>query len=216
MAITTIQKTGGAYRVGNPYVIAGQTYVPREEPNYSAEGVASWYGDKFHGRLTANGEIYDMNALTAAHPTLPLPSYVRVTNLENYRSMILRTNDRGPFHNNRLIDLSVSAAKLLGFYDQGLAQVRVEYFGPAELEGSDDDKLVATLHRNDPHSTESSTIMSSRPIASNQIMAFRQATSTQRERSTATKLDKAATQVNADIRGFAIFSEPVERMTARE
>jgi rare lipoprotein A len=145
-----IPKGGGSYRLGDPYVIAGRTYVPRDEPNYRSEGTASWYGGEFHGRLTANGEIFDANALTAAHPTLPLPSYVRVTNLENNLSMIVRLNDRGPFHNDRLIDLSVRAAKLLGFYERGLAQVRVEYLGPAEIEGSDDKKLVSSLRRVHP------------------------------------------------------------------
>src|SRR5207344_1660560 len=105
--------------------------------------------DKFHGRLTANGEIFNTFALSAAHPTLPLPSYVRVTNLENRRSVIVRLNDRGPFHDNRLIDVSVKTAKLLGFYEQGLAKVRVDYVGPAELEGSDEKTLMATLREGD-------------------------------------------------------------------
>jgi len=145
-----IQKRGGTYRVGEPYVIAGRTYTPQVDPDYRAEGTASWYGDKFHGRLTANGEVFDTFALSAAHPTLPLPSYVRVTNLENRRSLIVRLNDRGPFHDDRLIDVSVKTAQLLGFYDQGITKVRVDYIGPAELEGSDDDKLVATLRDDDP------------------------------------------------------------------
>jgi len=140
-----IAKARGSYRVGDPYVIGGRTYTPRIEPDYRAEGVASWYGDKFHGRLTANGEVFDTFALSAAHPTLPLPSYVRVTNLENRRSVIVRLNDRGPFHDNRLIDVSIKTAKLLGFYEQGLARVQVDYIGPAELGGSDDVKLATTL-----------------------------------------------------------------------
>lgn len=142
-------KRGGTYRVGEPYVVAGRTYTPQAAPDYRAEGTASWYGDKFHGRLTANGEIYNIYALSAAHPTLPLPSYVRVTNLENRRSIVVRLNDRGPFHDNRLIDVSVRTAKILGFYGQGLAQVRVDYIGPAELSGSDDDTLAATLRHDD-------------------------------------------------------------------
>lgn len=140
-----VSKGRGTYRVGEPYVIAGRTYTPREEPDYRAEGMASWYGDKFHGRLTANGEIFNTFSLSAAHPTLPLPSYVRVTNLENRRSVIVRLNDRGPFHDNRLIDVSVKTAKLLGFYEQGIAKVQVDYVGPAELEGSDYEKLATTL-----------------------------------------------------------------------
>jgi peptidoglycan lytic transglycosylase len=143
-------KGGGTYHVGKPYVISGHTYVPREDTNYDAEGVASWYGDDFHGRLTANGEIFDENAISAAHPTLPLPSYVRVTNLANKRSLIVRVNDRGPYVDNRVIDLSIRAAKLLGFYDHGLAKVRVEYVGPAPLQGSDDRQLLATLREGAP------------------------------------------------------------------
>jgi rare lipoprotein A len=135
---------GGTYRVGKPYVVAGRTYVPEENPNYRAEGVASWYGDAFHGRLTANGEVFDMTSLTAAHPTLPLPSYARVTNLANGKSVIVRVNDRGPYHGNRLIDVSNTAAKLLEFRDNGIGRVRVEYVGRAPLDGSDDRQLIAT------------------------------------------------------------------------
>ncbi len=111
-----VPKGGGTYRVGKPYQVAGRTYVPEENTNYDAEGMASWYGDEFHGRLTANGEVFDMNSISAAHPTLPIPSYVRVTNLRNQKSLIVRVNDRGPFHENRVIDVSVRAAKLLGFH----------------------------------------------------------------------------------------------------
>src|SRR5215510_13667277 len=102
-----VPKGGGAYRVGQPYMVAGRMYVPQEDPNYRAEGIASWYGSAFHGRLTANGEVYDMQAISAAHPTLPMPCYVRVTNLANQRSLIVRVNDRGPYHAGRLIDVSV-------------------------------------------------------------------------------------------------------------
>lgn len=147
-----VPKGGGTYRVGNPYVIAGRTYVPQENTNYRAEGKASWYGADFHGRLTANGEAYDMHGLSAAHPTLPLPSYVRVTNLENKRSVVVRVNDRGPYHDNRVIDLSMRAAKILGFYDKGIAQVRVEFVARASLSGSDDNKLAETLRTNEPAS----------------------------------------------------------------
>jgi rare lipoprotein A len=145
-----VPKGGGKYRVGDPYVIGGQTYVPREDSRYRAEGQASWYGQDFHGRLTANGEVYNMNGISAAHPTLPLPCYVRVTNLENRRSLVVRVNDRGPFHQNRVIDVSVRAAKLLGFYDKGIAHVRVEYVARASLNGSDDSKLAESLRLNEP------------------------------------------------------------------
>jgi rare lipoprotein A len=145
-----VPKGGGYYRVGNPYVIGGRTYVPREDPHYSAVGLASWYGDDFHGRETANGEIFDMHSISAAHPTLPIPSYARVTNLRNGRSIVVRVNDRGPYVGNRIIDVSVKAAKLLGFHSNGLTRVRVDYVGRAPLQGSDDSKLLATLRRGSP------------------------------------------------------------------
>jgi rare lipoprotein A len=145
-----VPKGGGVYRVGKPYVVAGRTYVPREDRHYRAEGMASWYGEDFHGRLTANGEVFDMESITAAHPTLPIPCYVRVTNLRNGRSIVARVNDRGPYARDRLIDVSVRTAKLLGFHDHGLTRVRVEYVGTAPLEGSDDRMLVATLRKNGP------------------------------------------------------------------
>ncbi|MGY3291747.1 rare lipoprotein A (peptidoglycan hydrolase) [Bradyrhizobium sp. LM3.6] len=126
-----VPKGGGTYRVGKPYVVGGRTYVPEEDVNYRAEGMASWYGDDFHGRLTANGEVFDMGSLTAAHPTLPMPSYARVTNVSNGKSLIVRVNDRGPYHGNRLIDVSNKAAELLEFKGNGVAKVRVEYVGRA-------------------------------------------------------------------------------------
>ena len=125
---------GGYYKVGTPYTINGQRFVPREDPRYDRTGYASWYGDKFNGRQTANGEVFNMNALSAAHTTLPMPIHVRVTNLENNKSLILRVNDRGPFVKDRIIDVSKQAAKELGFYNQGTAKVRVQYVGRAPLE----------------------------------------------------------------------------------
>jgi rare lipoprotein A len=145
-----VPKGGGVYRVGKPYTVAGKVYVPEEDVNYRAEGLASWYGDDFHGRLTANGEVFDMAALTAAHPTLPMPCYARVTNLSNGKSLIVRVNDRGPYHNNRLIDVSNKAADLLAFKSNGVARVRVEYVGRAPIEGSDDMQLMATLRTGTP------------------------------------------------------------------
>ncbi len=115
----------------SPYTVLGRTYyLMEDETNYRERGLASWYGKKFHGRLTSNGEIYDMYAMTAAHKTLPIPSYVRVTNLENQRSVVVRVNDRGPFHADRIIDLSYAAAHRLGFVDQGVARVDVEIILP--------------------------------------------------------------------------------------
>jgi rare lipoprotein A len=106
--------------------------------------LASWYGDAFHGRLTANGEVYDVRGLTAAHPTMPLPSYARVTNLRNNRSVVVRVNDRGPFARGRIIDVSETAAEMLGFRRAGTAKVKVEYVGPARMDGLDHDMLVAS------------------------------------------------------------------------
>ncbi len=145
-----VPKGGGVYRVGAPYVVAGRTYVPEENPRYRAEGLASWYGDDFHGRLTANGEVFDRDSITAAHPTLPLPCYARVTNLSNGRSLIVRVNDRGPYHGDRLIDVSTRAAHLLDFHNRGTAWVRVDYVGRAPIEGSDDRILAATLRQDEP------------------------------------------------------------------
>ena len=160
-----VPKGGGTYRVGKPYTVGGQVYVPEEDTNYRAEGMASWYGDDFHGRLTANGEVFDMGSLTAAHPTLPMPSYARVTNLRNGKSLIVRVNDRGPYHGNRLIDVSNKAAELLDFKGNGVAKVRVEYVGRAPLEGSDDRQLEATLRIGVPAPSPSTVrIASARPF----------------------------------------------------
>ena len=118
-----VRKGGGRYQVGKPYKIAGKWYHPKEDPNYRASGKASWYGDAFHGRLTANGEVFDMHGLSAAHPTLPLPSYVRVTNPANGHAVVVRVNDRGPFHGNRVIDVSRAAATELGLIQRGSGRV---------------------------------------------------------------------------------------------
>jgi len=143
-AKSNLPRGGGRYQVGKPYKVKGNWFHPKEQPNYAAEGAASWYGDAFHGRLTANGEVYDMTHLTAAHPTLPLPSYARVTNLKNNSSVIVRINDRGPFERGRLIDLSKRAAEMLDYKHSGTAKVRVEYVGPAPLHGQDDAFLMAS------------------------------------------------------------------------
>jgi peptidoglycan lytic transglycosylase len=144
-----VPKGGGSYHIGQPYTVAGRTYYPQEDAHYRATGLASWYGDDFHGRLTANREIFDHNGISAAHPTMPLPSYARVTNLSNGRSLIVRVNDRGPYHGNRIIDVSSRAADLLGFRSSGTAWVKVEYVSRAPLEGSDDRILAATLRQDE-------------------------------------------------------------------
>ena len=135
----------GVYLVGKPYTVAGKVYVPREDRSYSSIGLASWYGDDFHGRLTANGEVFDMHDISAAHTTMPLPSYARVTNLANGRSILVRVNDRGPYHGNRVIDVSRRAAELLAFETDGVGRVKVDYVGPAQPTGSDEAMLVASL-----------------------------------------------------------------------
>lgn len=132
-----VPKGGGRYKVGDPYKINGRWYQPREDRTYDRVGTASWYGEMFHGRYTANGEVYDMDALSAAHPTLPMPVYARVTNLQNGRVIVVRVNDRGPYAHDRVIDLSRRSAHLLGFRKNGTARVRVQYMGPAPLSGDD-------------------------------------------------------------------------------
>jgi rare lipoprotein A len=140
-----IPRGGGVYLVGHAYRIAGHTYVPKENDSYTAVGMASWYGDAFHGRRTANGEVYDKDSISAAHPTMPLPSYARVTNLSNGHSIIVRVNDRGPYHGGRVMDVSSRVADALDFKGAGTARVKVEYVGRAPLEGSDDSMLMASL-----------------------------------------------------------------------
>jgi rare lipoprotein A len=148
----------GTYKIGEPYQIAGVWYYPAEDWSYAETGIASFYGGErsgtdFHGKLTANGELYDMNALTAAHKTLQMPSLVRVTNLDNGRSLVLRVNDRGPFARGRVIDVSRRAAQLLGFEGSGTARVRVEILAEesqrlkAALTGRDENQTVAAVPR---------------------------------------------------------------------
>lgn len=124
---------GGRYHIGEPYQVAGRWFTPKEQPNYDKTGPASWYGEAFNRRMTSNGEWFDMDRLTAAHPTLPLPSYAMVTNVSNGATIIVRINDRGPFVGPRIIDLSKQSASMLGFKRQGTAKVRVQYIGPAPL-----------------------------------------------------------------------------------
>jgi len=140
-----LPKGGGRYHVGKPYEVAGNWFTPKEQPSYDKTGVASWYGPQFHRRMTSNGEWFDMNDLTAAHATLPLPSYAKVTNLQNGRNVVVRINDRGPFVDTRIIDMSRRSAEVLGFKPQGKAQVRVQYIGPAPL--NDQGQHLAAMNR---------------------------------------------------------------------
>ena len=163
-----VPKGGGIQRVGSPYNINGRTYVPKDDSGFRSEGIASWYGRDFHGRLTANREVYDMHGISAAHPTMPLPSYARVTNLDNGRSIIVRVNNRGPFAHDRVIDLSVGTAKALDFYGKGIARVRVEYVGRAPIEGNDDGMLLATLRDRSPAPAPSKVMLAAaRPFLPN-------------------------------------------------
>jgi rare lipoprotein A (peptidoglycan hydrolase) len=123
----------GGFKVGQPYNVDGTWYTPKHDKTYSKVGLASWYGPDFHGKRTANGEIYDMNGLTAAHQTLPMPCYARVTNIKNGRTVVVRINDRGPFKHQRIIDLSGRAAEMLGFQKSGVAPVKVDYVGLAPV-----------------------------------------------------------------------------------
>ena len=126
-------RAGGVYKVGQPYQVNGNWYYPQEDPLYDETGIASWYGNEFHGRRTANGEVFDASRVTAAHKTLPMPSNVRITNLENGRSIVARVNDRGPFKASRIIDMSEQGAELLGFKAKGMTRVRVQFIGVADL-----------------------------------------------------------------------------------
>lgn len=132
------------YKVGKPYKVAGVWYYPREDFDYDETGIASWYGPNFHGKLTANGEVFDQNEVSAAHKTLPMPSVVRVTNMENGRSLVVRINDRGPFVNGRVIDLSRRASQLLGFEGAGTARVRVQIL-------SEESRILAGKVQADPN-----------------------------------------------------------------
>jgi rare lipoprotein A len=141
---------GGRQMPLKPYVVAGKTYTPVEGPGYVARGRASWYGQDFHGRQTANGEIFGAYYLTAASPVLPIPSYARVTNLENGRSVLVRVNDRGPYLQGRVMDLSYEAAKALGYVNNGHAEVEVRYVAAAPLNGDDSRMLMAAINTRTP------------------------------------------------------------------
>lgn len=154
-----IRKGGGRSQVGKPYKVRGKWYYPKDEPGYVNTGISSWYGPNFHGRLTANGETYDMYGLSAAHKTFPLPSYAMVTNLENGNRLMVRVNDRGPYAHGREIDVSSRAAELLDFKTAGTARVKVEYVGRAPLEGDDTQMLMASFERGDGSNLGADTVM---------------------------------------------------------
>lgn len=148
---------------GPPYQVAGRWYVPAHEPNYDEVGTASWYGPTFHGKASASGERFNENDLTAAHPTLPIPSLVRVTNLENGKAVVVRLNDRGPFVDDRIIDLSKAAGAALDMHVKGTAKVRVEYVGPAPADGGGEPAVVTQPQRVDV------AMRSLPPVVANQV-----------------------------------------------
>jgi rare lipoprotein A len=195
-----VPKGGGRDHVGRPYQVAGRWYTPRENTGYSASGLSSWYGDAFHGRKTANGEIYDKNSYTAAHPTMPLPSYARVTNATNGRSIIVRVNDRGPFHGGRIIDVSERVAHALEFKHIGTARVRVDYVQRASTAGTDDRKLIATL-RSDGQLAQLPG--GSTPIPSQQPILVASATPVPASRPVPVTLAQAAAPSAAPATAFA-------------
>lgn len=172
-----VPKGGGRQLVGKSYTVAGKRYTPYVKPvGYTAVGTASWYGEAFHGRKTANGEVYDRHAISAAHPTMPLPAYARVTNMLNNRSIIVRVNDRGPYHGGRVMDLSQRAADALAFRHLGTARVKLEYLGQASLAGSDDKMLLATLRTDGqpaslPGTSTAPTMVASSPAEEERIEA---------------------------------------------
>ncbi len=166
-----VPKGGGRQLIGKSYSVAGKRYTPYEKPvGYTAVGTASWYGEAFHGRRTANGEVYDRTAISAAHPTMPLPAYARVTNMLNNRSIIVRVNDRGPYHGGRVMDVSQKTAEALAFRHLGTARIKLEYLGQASLAGSDDKLLLATLRTDGtpaaiPGTSARTMVASSAPVA---------------------------------------------------
>ncbi len=192
------------YKVGQPYEVAGIRYHPRHEPDYDQVGIASWYGSKFHGRRTANGEVFDMNDLTAAHKTLALPSRVRVTNLENGRSLTLRLNDRGPFVDDRIIDISRRGAQLLGFHRKGLAEVRVQYLGLAELSP---DRRVAEA-RTEPAAPD-------QPVLFVQIQAFEDRERARRAGQRALAISRNVVIVGQTRAGRAIYPVRIGPLASR-
>jgi rare lipoprotein A len=166
-----VPKGGGRQLIGKTYSVAGKRYTPYDKPiGYTAVGTASWYGEAFHGRKTANGEVYDRHGISAAHPTMPLPAYARVTNMLNNRSIIVRVNDRGPYHGGRVMDVSQKTAEALAFRHLGTARIKLEYLGQASLGGSDDKLLLATLRTDGqpaaiPGTSSRTMVASSAPVA---------------------------------------------------
>ncbi|MBR2299850.1 MAG: septal ring lytic transglycosylase RlpA family protein [Alphaproteobacteria bacterium] len=222
-----IKQYGGLYKVGNPYQIMGRWYYQKEDYQYSEIGIASWYGDDFHAKRTANGEKYDMNTLTAAHRTLPLPSIVRVTNLENGRSLVLRVNDRGPYAKERIIDISKRGAQLLGYQTKGTAKVKVEIMEEeskalkAALLGQDYQKAIAVATLPSDVNNSEIVVTGAETKSATSKKHFIQAGSF-RERDLALKFEKklkkfGATQiVQADVNGTIYYRVRLGPITAED
>lgn len=206
-----IPKGGGRDITGDPYVVKGKWYYPKEDRRYDKVGLASWYGSAFHGRQTANGEIYDQYSLTAAHPTFPLPSYARVTNLTTGDSVIVRVNDRGPYHPGRIIDLSNKAAQMLEVDRGGTAMVRVQYVGRARMDGRDSAYLMASYTKRGEHFHQFNPggdipgVM----VASNE-KKFRPSVSTTYTRDLDVTSTATALQSSKDPAGFTAIQEVTE------
>lgn len=210
-------------RVGPPYQANGRWYVPTPEPGYSQSGQASWYGPNFHGQRAANGDVFDQEALTAAHPTLPLNSLVQVTNLENGREVIVRVIDRGPFVGERLIDLSHASAVVLGFEQAGQARVNVRYLGPAPRRVAADAALqsppdVAPVEQSGPISL----LPPPAPATASpggfvvQVGAFAEQANAQRARSAAEAAGQASIEVRRNASGSELYRVRVGPFASRE
>src|SRR6478672_621824 len=214
-----VPKGGGVYMLGKPYQVGGNWYTPREEPGYNRVGRASWYGELFHGRRTANGEIYDMDRLSAASPTLPLPVYAQVTNLANGRTIVVRVNDRGPYANDRIMDLSRRSAEVLGFRGNGTALVRVKVLGRAPLNGDDhyEQRFLASQNFMQVAANGKSRKASAPAVASlpaenpeNLQTPWKKAAPAQAAAAPAPKQQDAAAYQDAAADGFTTLSPPKE------
>lgn len=204
----SVAKTKGSYKVGRPYQIKGTWYYPAENFKYVQTGVSSWYGQKFHGRKTANGETYNMNDLTAAHRTLPMPSMVRVINLKNGRSLKLRINDRGPFARSRIIDVSRRAAQLLGFQRAGTASVRVEIIADESRQL----KLAALNGRLPPREKITGQAVAKQTVQSQPLRASQTAPRARRERIVSTPQQSAAVPATGNQTVEAVPTPAVNRL----
>jgi rare lipoprotein A len=202
---------GGRYQVGSPYQVAGKWFTPREQPGYDKVGLSSWYGEAFHRRKTSNGEWFDMATLTAAHPTLPLPSYAKVTNLQNGKTVIVRINDRGPFVDVRVLDVSKRVAEILGYKQQGIGKIRVQYIGPAPL--NDKGSHLVAMNRELKHGTPLRQMIAAADgnVDQNYQVAEAEATPVQRVKYTSEPVQQFEQGIDANSYFFVqvgLFADP--------